>query len=158
MSAGMLYEKHREFGVYPGHPLIIAYEIMLAFEGDLDKAFAPSYDKNGEKLGWCEALSDSRVSGAGGCVHNGVRLLKYIQDGVLTPLEALDWCDGLWAYARSSDFADRIDEGQEQAERYKGHALEQFLTIQVRETENPEETARLRKAVLERMAKGFRWD
>lgn len=157
-----LHTKHGETAVYPGHPSIVAYEIMLAFEDDLAKAFAPSYDRDGKKLGWCEALSNSEVSGAGGCVHQGVTLLRRIQDGTLTPLEALDYGDVVWGHSRGwgkqedgcwlGDYGRSFEEGQEQADRFKAELLERLLKIEVTPRDD---LAEYRPALLIQMNRKF---
>jgi hypothetical protein len=58
--------------VYPGHPLVTACLVMMAF---------PSFESAAEKNenGQCpNALSDSRIPGSGGCVYNALDLLRHI--------------------------------------------------------------------------------
>lgn len=121
-----LYTHFRENSVYPGHPITVALEIMLAYERDLDKAFAPSIRKDGTHYGWCDAVGNSAISGAGGNVYLGVDLLKHIKEGNMTLSQAIEW--GMKTWERQSGTAgdqEKFQKGQEQAERMVWPLLDQ---------------------------------
>lgn len=124
----ILYSHLREHSVYPGHPITVALEIMLAYERDLDKAFAPSIGKDGTPDGWCDAVGNSVISGAGGNVYLGVDLLRHIKDGDMTLSEAIEW--GMKTWERQTkiggDHRDQFEKGQEQAERMVWPLLDQI--------------------------------
>ena len=62
------------YPVYPGHPLVLATAIM-EFYSDFPTANAPT------EHGWCAALSDSRIPGAGDHVGAAVRCLSIGAEG-----------------------------------------------------------------------------
>lgn len=62
------------YPVYPGHPLVLATAIM-EFYSDFPTANAPT------EHGWCAALSDSRIPGAGDHVGAAVRCLSIGSEG-----------------------------------------------------------------------------
>lgn len=60
---------HLEEGsVYPGHPLVLATIVMFAFD-DFESA------DEATEHGWCRALADSRIPGAGDHVGAAMRVL-----------------------------------------------------------------------------------
>jgi len=124
----ILYKHFNEFPVYPGHPVTLALEIMLTYERNLGEAFAPSIDKDGQPLGWCKALGDVNISGAGGCVWNGVDLLRKIQSGQMSPGEAVEWGMKVWKDRTlvGGDHRKAYQEGHEQAERMVWPLLDQI--------------------------------
>lgn len=113
--------------MYPGHPVTVALEIMLAYERDLDKAFAPCV-VGGTRLGFCDAVGNPEISGAGGNVHLAVDLLRHVKDGNKTISEAIEW--GMKTWERQTkiggDHRNKFEEGQEQAERMAWPLLDQI--------------------------------
>ncbi len=71
--------------VYPGHPLVLATAIMKVF-GTFDEANAPTGH------GWCAALGDDRIPGAGDHVGAAMRTLTVGAEG--------EGVDAMVAYAR----------------------------------------------------------
>ena len=67
-------EETGESLVYPGHPLVVATAIMAAFP-DFCSANKPT------KNGWCEALGDNRIPGAGDHVGAAMRCLQIGSEG-----------------------------------------------------------------------------
>ncbi|ENG0049967.1 hypothetical protein ABR862_004895 [Pseudomonas aeruginosa] len=63
-----------DWPVYPGHPLVLATAIMAVFP-DFESA-----NKSTEH-GWCAALGDSRIPGAGDHVRAAMRCLKIGSQG-----------------------------------------------------------------------------
>lgn len=122
----VLYSHFREFPVYPGHPITVALEIMLAYERDLDRAFAPCIAKDGTNYGWCDAVGNSDISGAGGNVHLGVDLLRRLRDGTIH--DAIEWAMKTWErqVKIGGDHRNKFIEGQEQAERMVWPLLDQI--------------------------------
>ena len=62
------------YPVYPGDPLVLATAIM-EFYSDFPTANAPT------EHGWCAALSDSRIPGAGDHIGAAVRCLSIGAEG-----------------------------------------------------------------------------
>lgn len=74
-SGAAAIQRHTgEWPVYPGHPLVLALAIMEVFDG-FDEANAPTGH------GWCAALGDSRIPGAGCHVGAAIRTLKLGAEG-----------------------------------------------------------------------------
>lgn len=108
-----------EFSVYPGHAITIAYLITKVFP-TYEAATAPSYDRAGKPLGWCEALSNNDIPGAGGNVHNGVDVLRKLHEG--QDIETVyAWADQVWASCdtQKERRPDRWKQGQDQADTVK---------------------------------------
>lgn len=124
----ILYTHFREFSVYPGHPITIALEIMLFYERDLDKAFAPCFDENGNAFGYCEAVGNSEISGAGGNVRLAVDLLRRLKNKEMSPAQAIEWGMETWESQTKigGDCRDKFEAGQEQAERMTWPLLDQI--------------------------------
>ena len=70
--------------VYPGHPCLIAMQIMAAFP-DAEAALKKT------EHGWPEALSNSSVGGAGGATYQGVSVIKKLVENPGKPNEAFEW-------------------------------------------------------------------
>lgn len=70
----LIREVTGDWPVYPGHPLVLAAAIMTVFPNFL------SANKPTES-GWCAALGDSRIPGAGDHVGAAVRCLKIGSEG-----------------------------------------------------------------------------
>lgn len=123
----ILYSHLREFPVYPGHPITVALEIMLAYERDVDKALAPHY-RDGKVVNWHDALGNSEVSGAGGNVYLAVDLLGHLKKKDMTLTEAIEWGMKVWERQTKigGDHRDQFEEGQEQAERMVWPLLDQI--------------------------------
>lgn len=124
----ILYSHLHEWPVYPGHPVTIALEVLLAYKRNLDEAFAPSLDKDGQVCNWHDALGNSSVSGAGGNVYQGLDLLQKIRTKELTPGQAIEW--GMKSWERQTkiggDHRDKFEEGHAQAERMTWPLLDQL--------------------------------
>lgn len=98
--------------VYPGHPCLIAMQIMCSF---------PSYEAASQptKHGWAEALSCSDVRGAGGAVNQGMELLRLMAEESMPPEEAHSFGCMLWKRSRQGDHPDALEHGEIEAERHR---------------------------------------
>ena len=110
-------DEHREAvlrisTIYPGHPCLIAMQIMCSF---------PSYDAANQrtKEGWPEALSCSMVRGAGGAVHQGMELLRLMVEESTLPDEAQSFGCTLWQRSRESDHPNALEQGNIEAQRHR---------------------------------------
>ncbi|WP_321907935.1 hypothetical protein [Burkholderia cepacia] len=63
-----------EGSVYPGHPLVLATIVMFAFDN------FEAADEDTEH-GWCRALADCRIPGAGDHVGAAMRVLRHGRAG-----------------------------------------------------------------------------
>lgn len=98
--------------VYPGHPCLIAMQIMCSF---------PSYvaAEKRTKAGWPEALACSDVRGAGGAVYQGLTVLRQVCEDSKSAEEAFEFGCMLWQRSRESDHSDALEEGNAAAEKSK---------------------------------------
>lgn len=98
--------------VYPGHPCLIAMQIMCSF---------PSYEAASQptRHGWAEALSCSDVRGAGGAVNQGMELLRLMAEESMHPEEAHSFGCMLWKRSRQGDHPDALEHGEIEAERHR---------------------------------------
>ena len=80
--------------VYPGHPCLLAMQIMIAF---------PSADAALEKTtdGWPMALTSHMVRGAGGAVYQAVSVIKLLADKPDRPNAAFEHGVALWRASRT---------------------------------------------------------
>jgi len=100
--------------VYPGHPVLLALQIMQEFTSLADANRRTSH-------GWPAALSSSAVTGAGGPVYDALEILHLARSD---PQGAyLRGCE-MWRDSRTSDFSHKMQEGIDAAERHKQDFLE----------------------------------
>ena len=99
--------------VYPGHPCLIAMQIMCSF---------PSYEAASQptRHGWAEALSCSDVRGAGGAVNQGMELLRLMAEESMSPEDVHSFGCMLWKRSRHGDHPDALERGEIEAERHRG--------------------------------------
>lgn len=107
--------------VYPGHPVVIALNVVLRFE-----SYAAAIKVAKGKT--CPAsLGDMRVPGSGGCGYLALALLKKLRDDVPWP-EVMAWADEAWGrvdgQAGVARYKERWKAGQEQADYYKPELFE----------------------------------
>lgn len=124
----ILYSHFREHSVYPGHPITLALEIMLAYDRDLDKALAPCINqRTGESLGFCDAVGNSEISGAGGNAYTAADLVRRLKDK--KPIgETIAWGMKQWENQTKigGNHRKEFEAGQEQAERMVWPLLDQI--------------------------------
>lgn len=107
--------------VYPGHPLTLGLLIMEAYP-DLAAAKARPDAKPGASYPPAPAALASSLPGAGGCMYSALDLLARIQDGRLTPEEAVEFARTDW---RGLNHPGAVEPGQEQADRVADRFIEQ---------------------------------
>ena len=107
--------------MYPGHPVSIAYLIMLSFP---DRAAAASR-KEGETFP--NALGSGAIPGAGSNVYGARDTLTH---AVKYGIEAgLSFGDDYWARsANGQNYGERYEPGQHQADNIKDKFRELFVT------------------------------
>ena len=104
--------------VYPGHALTLAYLVMLHY---------PSYEAAAvrrDDASCPDALSNSEIPGAGGCVYSALDLLKH--GFTLGVEEALEFGDRRWEGETETAYKDRRQPGQAQADAIKDKFRERF--------------------------------
>jgi hypothetical protein len=129
-SSNQLQYQHFPDGlVYPGHPVCIAFLIMLAYP-NLESAKAkPSPEAN-----YGNALSDMRIPGAGGNVHGALDLLK--RATLLSPDAGFAFGEEYWRNCANGDnFGKNHDAGKAQAESIKQAFLDMAATWCVQKEE-----------------------
>lgn len=94
--------------VYPGHPLVLATIIMEIY-GSFDEANAPTGH------GWCEALADHRIPGAGDHVGAAVRTLAIGAKGG-TADEMIAYANRYWSEGNAGGHLKNVVAGQQQAD------------------------------------------
>lgn len=93
--------------VYPGHPLVLATIIMHTFD-TFDAADRPTKD------GWCEALADCRVPGAGDHVRAAMRVLR-MGSGGETADEMVAAANRYWERCRAGGHVENVEAGSAQS-------------------------------------------
>lgn len=94
--------------VYPGHPLVLATIIMEIY-GSFNEANAPSGH------GWCQALADHRIPGAGDHVGAAMRTLAIGAKGG-TVDEMVAYANRYWSEGNAGGHLKNVDAGLQQAE------------------------------------------
>ncbi|QMI49976.1 hypothetical protein [Burkholderia sp. MBR-1] len=95
--------------VYPGHPLVLASVIMHTF-ATFDAADEPT------GFGWCKALADCRVPGAGDHVGAAMRVLRMGRDGA-TVDEMVTEANRYWNCGRAGGHVKNVEAGSAQSFR-----------------------------------------
>lgn len=96
-----------DWSVYPGHPLVLATAIMEVF---------PSYEAANAPTGhgWCQALGDQRIPGAGCHVGAAMRVLKLGAEG-RGPEAMVGYADKYWREGQAGGHLKNVDAGIAQA-------------------------------------------
>lgn len=97
-----------EWMAYPGHPLVLAAAIMSIFPS-YKEANAPT------QYGWCEAVGDNRIPGAGDHVYAAMRCLSIGADGG-TADQMIEYAKDYWNEGGAGGHAKNIEAGKRQAE------------------------------------------
>lgn len=96
-----------DWPVYPGHPLVLATAIM--------KVFASYEDANKPtESGWCEALGDSRIPGAGDHVGAAMRVLSLGANGQQADAMVAS-ANEYWTNGRAGGHVKNVEAGLAQA-------------------------------------------
>lgn len=117
--------------VYPGHPCLIAIQIMDNF-----KDYAAATERT--KPGWPEALACSDVRGAGGAVYQGLSVLEHLNKNPDDIEGAFAFGCMLWERSRQSDHPDALDKGKAAAEKHKDLFSERALSWFATKTQTEE--------------------
>lgn len=96
-----------DWPVYPGHPLVLATAIMAVFS-DYASANKPT------EHGWCAALGDSRIPGAGDHVGAAMRCLKIGSEGG-TVEQMIEYAARYWIGGNAGGHHQYVQAGLEQA-------------------------------------------
>ncbi len=109
MEEGSFFIKEQtgDWPVYPGHPLVLATAIMAVFP-DFATASAPT------EHGWCVALGDNRIPGAGDHVGAAVRCLAIGAKGG-TAEEMIEYASRYWVQGNAGGHHTAVPAGVEQA-------------------------------------------
>ncbi len=106
--------KTGEWPVYPGHPLVIAWEILSVFESPEDALAV----KQVQGHRYLTAVSDNRISGGGGEVRAACDLLQRALKG--ESAEALmAWADQRWLESSAGGHHNAVEPGLAQAAKLK---------------------------------------
>lgn len=109
-----------DYPVYPGHALVVAWEIMNVFPD------AASALKRSDTNTACpEAVADGRISGAGGEVYAACELLKRAQAGESADA-LMDWADEIWISGSAGGHTKSVEPGMEQAAKLKPQFAERL--------------------------------
>ena len=102
-----------DFPVYPGHPLTLATAIMKVF---------PSYEAANRPSGhgWCEALADGRIPGAGDHVGAALQVLKLGADGAGEDA-MVEYARAYWGRGSAGGHFKNVASGQVQANAIEPH-------------------------------------
>ncbi|WP_181159289.1 hypothetical protein [Burkholderia contaminans] len=101
---------HLEEGsVYPGHPLVLATIVMFAFD-DFESA------DEATEHGWCRALADSRIPGAGDHVGAAMRVLRHGRAGWDADAMVAE-AHRYWDRGRAGGHDKNVAQGRAQAEK-----------------------------------------
>jgi hypothetical protein len=113
MQGGLvIQELTGKWPVYPGHPLVLATAIMKVFP-----SFAEANAPSGH--GWCEALADSRIPGAGDHVGAAMRTLEL---GTREGVDAMVvYACSYWDRGQAGGHVNYVAEGAEQAMAIEPH-------------------------------------
>lgn len=116
-----IHKLRSDYSVYPGQPLVCAAAIVTLFDS-LEEAEAPSFDREGKRLGWCKAES-SESPGAGGQNTKAITALQRYRDHRDMDLLMKELHEG-WGNTvlHQEPYAPRYDDGME-----KSRALEPAL-------------------------------
>lgn len=94
--------------VYPGQPLVVACMVMQTFP-TFEAAMVPDSEHH-----WPAALGVHDIQGAGCAVHNALRLLRRVREG-MAPTAAVEESRAMWKrYVGHQDgFKERVGPGLE---------------------------------------------
>ena len=120
----IIHELTGNWPVYPGHPLVLATAIMRVFP-----VFAEANQQT--EHGWCAALADSRIPGAGDHVGAAMRTLTLGAQG--QDADAMvAYASRYWEEGQAGGHVENVPDGKAQAEKIEPHfraiAAEWFKT------------------------------
>lgn len=103
-----------DYPVYPGHPLVVAFEIISVFPTP-ESALAICKDSG---LNCPGAVADNRITGGGGEVHAACNLLRKAQQGMEAG-ELIALADQWWVSGGAGGHAKAVEPGLLQAAKLK---------------------------------------
>lgn len=109
----IIHELTGNWPVYPGHPLVLATAIMRVF-GSFGDA------NEWTEHGWCAALGDSRIPGAGDHVGAAMRTLELGSRGAGVDV-MVAYATGYWEAGQAGGHINNVEAGKAQAERIEPH-------------------------------------
>lgn len=112
-GSAIIWDLTGKWPVYPGHPLVLATAIMKVF---------PSYAAANRptERGWCAALTDSRVPGAGDHVGAAMRVLGLGAKG--GSVEAMElYAKDYWTSGQAGGHVHKVADGLVQADAIAPH-------------------------------------
>lgn len=112
-GAIIIHEQTGAWPVYPGHPQVLGTAIMSVFAAFAD-ANRPT------EHGWCAALADSRIPGAGDHVGAAMRMLELGSRG-LNADAMIAYATQYWEAGQAGGDTDNVDAGRAQAEKIEPH-------------------------------------
>lgn len=112
----IIHELTGTWPVYPGHPLVLATAIMRVFPS-YAAAAAPS------DHGWCEALADSRITGAGDHVSAAMGVLQLGASGAHADA-MVERARDYWDRGNAGGHTKNVAPGQAQAMSVEPHFRE----------------------------------
>lgn len=102
--------------VYPGHPAVMAYNIMCVYD-----SYSAAIETT--QHGFSSALGHCDVLGSGGEVHQGIAFLKAIKQGE-TKESVFDRFSDQWRSYGAGGHLDAVKPGQEKADKVKSILFE----------------------------------
>lgn len=117
----------REAFVYPGHPTVVALEVLWEYDGRIEEAFAPS------GYGWPAAQGNNNIRGAGGEVGRGIALIHHVISGTMTPEEAVRWGETGWHRGKAGGHKKAVKPGQDASNRVRDQLIAKLWKLAPRE-------------------------
>lgn len=112
-GAFIIHELTGDWPVYPGHPLVLATAIMHVFA-----TFAEANEPT--EQGYCAALADSRIPGAGDHVGAAMRTLELGSRGANADA-MVAYAARYWETGQAGGHIKKVDAGKAQAEKIEPH-------------------------------------
>ena len=112
-GAIIIQEQTGAWPVYPGHPLVLGTAIMSVF------AAFPDANRPTEQ-GWCAALADSRIPGAGDHVGAAMRMLELGSRGSSADA-MIAYATHYWDAGQAGGHINKVAAGRAQAVRIEPH-------------------------------------
>lgn len=113
-GAQLIQQATGEWPVFPGHALVIAYEILSLYP-NVDAALEPVGSGEARRP---PAVTDIRIDGAGSEVYAACDLLRMARQGQ-SALALMAWADARWRDGNAGGYAHHVQAGLAQAEKLK---------------------------------------
>lgn len=99
-------ETLKDFAVYPGHPVVVAFLIMKKYQNLAEAT------KTGHSFP--HALEDNDIPGAGGNIYSALSLLAELKEGKPLGKTISKWCDQ-WISSKAGGLEKYVEPGDSQA-------------------------------------------